>query len=43
VVTEARTFGGGTDFFNARYFGAALGRFTSPDPDSPRLVFVRML
>ncbi len=22
----------GLDFFNARYFGAALGRFTSPDP-----------
>ncbi len=22
----------GVDFFNARYFGAALGRFTSPDP-----------
>jgi RHS repeat-associated protein len=23
----------GMDFFNARYFGSALGRFTSPDPD----------
>jgi RHS repeat-associated protein len=22
----------GVDYFNARYFGAALGRFTSPDP-----------
>jgi RHS repeat-associated protein len=22
----------GLDYFNARYFGAALGRFTSPDP-----------
>ncbi len=22
----------GNDYFNARYFGAALGRFTSPDP-----------
>jgi RHS repeat-associated protein len=22
----------GIDYFNARYFGAALGRFTSPDP-----------
>ena len=38
-ITSARKFTGqerdsetGIDFFHARYFGAALGRFTSPDP-----------
>jgi RHS repeat-associated protein len=23
----------GLDYFEARHFGSALGRFTSPDPD----------
>ena len=29
---QARDQETGLDYFNARYFGAALGRFTSPDP-----------
>ena len=32
----------GLDYFNARYFGAALGRFTSPDPNNAgaKILFV---